>query len=56
MRMTQASLKSDYESIPHITLLQSSQKTSILENRGQKIEKKIFFLKVIKSPKNERDL
>ena len=44
MRMTQASLKSDYEWIPHITLLQSSQKTSILENWGQKIEKKnIFF-------------
>ena len=37
MRKTQSSLKSDSESISHITLLQSSQKTSILENWGQKI-------------------
>ena len=55
MLPVQASLKSDSCSIPHITLLQSSQKTSIFENWGQKIGKKIF-LEVIKSPKNEQDL
>ena len=55
MRKTQASLKSDSESISHIILLQSSQKTSIIENGGQKNWKN-FFLEVIKSPKNEQDL
>ena len=55
MLPVQASLILDSCTIPHIKLLQSIQKTSIIENGGQKNWKN-FFLEVIKSPKNEQDL